>query len=159
MFCLALFHMRLVTKNKRAYFDYEISEDYLAGIVLQWHEVKAIKSWPINIQDTAIVIQNKELWILGMDVPLYKKTSPLLAPHYQAKQRRKLLVTKRELAKIAAHMDKPGMVALALEIFVARSGFIKVKIGLGKLRKKVEKKQILKERSIEKEMRKEVKTF
>ena len=151
--------MKLLTKNKRAYFDYEISEDYLTGIVLQWHEVKSIKSWPINIQDTAIVIQNKELWVLGMDIPLYKKTSPILAPHYQAKQKRKLLITKRELAKIAAHMDKPGIVALALEVFIARGGFIKVKIGLGKLRKKVEKKQILKEKSIEKEMRKETKNY
>ena len=105
------------------------------------------------------MIQNKELWVLGMDIPLYKKTSPILAPHYQAKQKRKLLITKRELAKIAAHMDKPGIVALALEVFIARGGFIKVKIGLGKLRKKVEKKQILKEKSIEKEMRKETKNY
>ena len=151
--------MKLISKNKRAYFDYEISEEYLTGIVLVWHEVKSIKSWPINIQDTAIVIHNRELWILGMDIPLYKKTSPLLAPHYQAKQKRKLLITKRELSKIAAHMDKPWVVALALEVLIARGGFIKVKIGLGKLRKKVEKKQILKERSIEKEMRKEAKNF
>jgi len=148
--------MKLITKNKRAYFDYEISEDYLTGIVLQWHEVKSIKTGHVNIQDTIISIQGKELWILGMDVPLYTKTSPILAPHYQAKKKRKLLITKRELSKIAAHMDKPGIVALALEVLIARGGFIKVKIWLGKLRKKIEKKQILKERSIEKEMRREV---
>ena len=56
-------------------------------------------------------------------------------------------------------MDKPWIIALALEVLIARGGFIKIKIGLGKLRKKVEKKQILKERSIEKEMRKEAKMF
>jgi SsrA-binding protein len=90
-----------------------------------------------------------------MDIPLYAKTSPLLVPGYQSKRKRKLLVQKRELAKIASTMDKSGMVALALEVFTTQSGFVKVKIGLGKLRKKVEKKQILKERSIEKEMRRE----
>jgi tmRNA-binding protein len=56
-------------------------------------------------------------------------------------------------------MDKPGIVALALEVFTTKSGFIKVKIWLGKLRKKIEKKQILKERSIEKEMRTEVRKY
>jgi SsrA-binding protein len=94
-----------------------------------------------------------------MDIPLYNKTSPILVPHYQAKHKRKLLITKRELSKIAAQMDKPGMIALALEVLIARGGFIKVKIGVGKLRKKIEKKQILKERSIEKEMRKEARSY
>jgi SsrA-binding protein len=90
-----------------------------------------------------------------MDVPLYAKTSPLIVPHYQSKRKRKLLVNKRELSKIASALDKAGTVALALEVFTTKSGFVKIKIGLGKLRKKIEKKQILKERSIEKEMRKE----
>ena len=151
--------MKMLTKNKRAYFDYEISTDYTAGIVLAWHEVKAVKTGYVNISDTILSIQNGELRLLGMDIPLYAKTSPQLVPGYQPKRKRKLLITKRELSKIAAILDKSGMVALALEVFVTKSGFIKVKIGLGKLRRKVEKKQILKERSIEKEMRKEAKSF
>ncbi|MDD2537627.1 MAG: SsrA-binding protein SmpB [Candidatus Absconditabacteria bacterium] len=151
--------MKLVTKNKRAYFDYEISNDYVAGIILQGHEVKSIKSGHINIQDTIISIQNSEIRILGMDIPLYGKTSPILAPNYQAKKKRKLLLNKKEISKIAAQLDKPGMVALALEVYIARGGFIKVKIGLGRLKKKIEKKQLLKEKSIEKEMRKEAKQY
>jgi SsrA-binding protein len=82
----------------------------------------------VNITDTIISIQNKELRLLGMDIPLYAKTSPLLVPGYQPKRKRKLLVNKRELAKIASNMDKPGIVALALEVFTTKSGFIKVKI-------------------------------
>ena len=151
--------MKMLTKNKRAYFDYDIIADYVTGIVLAWHEVKSTKTGHINITDTIISIQNGELRLLGMDIPLYAKTSPTLVSGYQPKKKRKLLVTKRELSKIAATLDKPWIVALALEVYVARGGFIKVKIGLGKLRKKIEKKQILKERSIEKEMRKEVRNF
>jgi SsrA-binding protein len=151
--------MKMLTKNKKAYFDYDFITDYTAGIMLAGHEVKAVKIGHVNITDTIISIQNGELRMLGMDIPLYAKTSPNLVPGYQPKRKRKLLVTKRELAKIASQLDKPGIVALALEVFTTKSGFIKVKIGLGKLRKKVEKKQILKERSIEKEMRKEAKTF
>ena len=151
--------MKLITKNKRAYFDYEIVEDYTAWIILAWHEVKSIKSWHINITNTIISRQRGELFVLGMDVPLYEKTSPVLVSHYQPKQKRKLLLTKRELAKISAHLDKPGMVALVLEVFVTESWFIKLKIGLGRLKKKIEKKQILKERSSEKEMKKDAKNF
>jgi SsrA-binding protein len=151
--------MKILTKNKKVYFDYDITSDYTAGIVLAWHEVKSVKTGNINITDTIVSIQNGELRLLGMDIPLYAKTSPFLVPGYQPKRKRKLLITKRELAKIASQKDKPWIVALALEVFTTKSGFIKVKIGLGKLRKKVEKKQILKERSIEKEMRKEAKDF
>jgi tmRNA-binding protein len=53
-----------------------------------------------------------------MDIPLYEKTSPVLVPHYRQKWKRKLLLNKNEITKIAAALDKPGMVALALEVLV-----------------------------------------
>jgi len=149
--------MKLITKNKRAYFDYEIVNDYTAGIILAWHEVKSIKTGHINIQNTIISLQGGECFVLWMEIPLYEKTSPNLVAHYHSKQKRKLLLTKRELSKISALLDKPWMVALILEVFTTESGFIKVKIWIGRLKKKIEKKQILKERTIEREMRKESK--
>lgn len=151
--------MKVITKNKRAYFDYEFSSDYTAGIVLAWHEVKSIKTSHVNIQDTIISLQKWELFVLWMDIPLYEKTSLNLAPHYQPKQKRKLLVTKKELSKISSQLDKPWMAAVVLEVLISDRWFIKVKIWLWHLRKKIEKKQILKERSQEKEMRKEAKMF
>lgn len=146
----------MISKNKRAYFDYEIVADFVAGIVLAWHEVKSIKSWHINLSDAVVFLQWWEVWIMNMDVPLYAKTSPILVPWYNPKRKRKLLVSKREIAKISSLLDKSGNIALALEIFIARGGFLKVKIGIWRLKKKIEKKQILKERSIEKEMRHEI---
>lgn len=151
--------MKVVTKNKRAYFDYEFSADYTAGIILAWHEVKSIKTSHVNIQDTVVSLQKWEIFILWMDIPLYSKTSPALAPHYQPKQKRKLLLNKKELSKIAAQLDKPWMTAIALEVIITDRWFIKVKIWLWRLKKKIEKKQILKERSQEKEMRKEAKKY
>ena len=151
--------MKVVTKNKRAYFDYEFSSDYTAGIVLAWHEVKSIKTAHVNIQDTVVSLQKWELFLLWMDVPLYGKTSPNLAPNYQPKQKRKLLLTKKELSKISAQLDKPWITAIALEVLITDTWFIKIKIWLWRLKKKIEKKQILKERSQEREMRKEAKMF
>ena len=151
--------MQIITKNKRAYFDYEIDKDYTAWIILKWHEVKSIKTSHINIQDAAIVIENRELWIYNMDIPLYEKTSPILVSNYRPKGKRKLLLNKNEIAKIAASLDKPWMVALALEVFVTKCGFIKLKIGIWKLHRKVEKKQILKERDIKRQMEKDIRSF
>ncbi len=151
--------MQIITKNKRAYFDYEIEKDYEAGIVLKWHEVKSIKTSHVNIQDAAIVIENRELRIYNMDIPLYEKTSPVLVPHYRQKWKRKLLLNKNEITKIAAALDKPGMVALALEVFVTKWGFVKLKIGIWRLHKKVEKKQIIKERDIKKQMDRDIRSL
>lgn len=153
------FVMKLITKNKRAYFDYQFEKDYQAGIILAWHEVKSIKTSHINIQDAVVKINKQEIWLYNMDIPLYGKTSPVLVPNYQAKAPRKLLLTKREITKIAAALDKPGMVLLPLEVYIAKGGFIKLKLGLGKLYKKIEKKQILKERDIKKQMDKEIKNY
>ncbi len=151
--------MKLITKNKRAYFDYQIDKTYEAWIVLKGHEVKAIKTSHINIQDAVVRIDNRECWLYNMDIPLYEKTSPILLPHYQPKVKRKLLLNKKEIARISAALDKPWMVLLALEVFIARGGFIKVKLWLGKLYRKVEKKQILKEKDIKKQMDRDVKNY
>ncbi len=149
--------MKIITKNKHAYHDYTIDKEYEVGIVLRWHEVKSIKASHVNITDAFVRIEDRELWILNMDIPLYEKTSHALVPGYQSKGKRKLLITKKELTKISAQLDKSGTVALPLEVFVTKTGLIKLKIGLGKLMRKVEKKQILKERDVKKQMDREMK--
>ena len=151
--------MKILAKNKRAYFDYSIEKTYDAGVILQWFEVKALKTMHSNIQDSVVRIADRELWIYHLDIPLYSKTSPILAPGYDPKRRRKLLVTKRELAKISAMFDQPGMVLIPLEIFTTKSGFIKLKLGFGKLKRKIEKRQIIKERDIQKQMEREIQRF
>ena len=92
-----------------------------------------------------------------MDVPLYEKTSPLLVPGYEPKGKRKLLITKKELAKISSALDKSGTVVIPLEVFINKKGLIKIKIGVAKLMRKVEKKQVLKERDIKTQMDREIK--
>ena len=95
---------------------------------------------------------------LKVIVDRLRNMSPLYED-FVKKQKRKLLVTKKELARIASQLDKPWITAIALEVLISDRGFIKVKIWLGRLKKKIEKKQILKERSQEKEMRKDAKMY
>ncbi|MEY3197818.1 MAG: SsrA-binding protein [Candidatus Parcubacteria bacterium] len=81
-----------------------------------------------------------------MDIPLYERTSPKLVPYYEAKGNRNLLVHKRELAKIVSATTKTGHRIIPLELRENTRGWLKLKIGIAKLRKKVEKKSVLKER-------------
>jgi len=149
--------MKLISKNKHAYHNYQIEKEYEVWIILKWHEVKSIKASHVNIKDSIVRLDNKELWVMNMDVPLYEKTAHALVPGYQAKGKRKLLITKKELAKISSYLDKPGYVMVPLEIFITKRGLIKIKIGIGKFLKKIEKKQILKEKDIKKQMDREMK--
>jgi len=148
--------MKIISKNKRAYFDYSFSKTFDAGIVLLWHEVKSIKSHQINISDAFARLEKKEIQLKNMDIPLYNKTSPQNAPHYQSKRSRKLLLNKSEIGRIAGLLDKPGNVLVALEIFLNKRWLIKIKLGVGKLKKKIEKKQILKEKDISRQMQREI---
>lgn len=149
--------MKLISKNKHAYHDYQIDKEYEVWIILKWHEVKSIKASHVNIKDSIVRLENKELWIMNMDVPLYEKTSYALVPGYQPKGKRKLLITKKELAKVSAYMDKPWYTMIPLEIFINKRSLIKVKIWIAKRMKKIEKKQILKEKDIKKQMDREIK--
>ncbi len=149
--------MKVITKNRAAFHDYAIEKQYEAGLVLQWYEVKSIKTSNVNIKDSIVRLEKKELWIVGMDVPLYKKTSYALVPGYQPKGKRKLLVNKKELAKISAALDVSGKVLLPLELFITKRGKIKLKIWIAKLMRKIEKKQILKEKDVKRQMDREIK--
>ena len=151
--------MKLISKNKIAYRDYQFEKDYEAGIILVWHEVKSIKMWQVNIRDAMVRIQKWELWIKNMDIPLYKKTNPKLVPNYQPKWDRKLLMKKRELAKISALLDKPGNVFVPLEIYLNKRWLIKLKLWVWKLMRKVEKKQALKEKDIKRQMDRDMRNY
>ena len=151
--------MKLISKNKLAYRDYQFEKDYEVGIVLVWHEVKSIKMWQVNLRDAIVRIQGRELWIKNMDVPIYCKTNPKLVPDYQAKWDRKLLIKKGELAKISALLDKPGNVLIPLTIYLNKRWLLKLKISIGKLMRKVEKKQVLKEKDIQKQMDRDIRNY
>ena len=94
-----------------------------------------------------------------MDIPLYAKTSRDSAPAYEPKGRRKLLVNKKELAKIAAATTKTGLSIVPLQVWESKWRIIKIKFGIGKLRKKIEKKQIIKDRDTARLADKEIKNL
>ncbi len=151
--------MQLITKNKRVYHDYEILETLEAWIILKGHEVKAIKTGQINIKDAIIRITNKEIFIINMDIPLYKKASIKQIGEYNAKGQRKLLMKGKEITKLKTKTDKTGLALLPLQVYQTKQHRIKIVVWVVKRLKKVMKKQILKERDTKRNMEKEIKSL
>lgn len=113
----------------------------------------------MQIKDAIVKVIGQELWITNMDIPLYKKTNPDLAKGYDPKKMRKLLITKKELAKLVAKTTKTGLTIIPLKLYETVHRFLKIEIAVARLLKKVEKKQILKERDQEREMQRTIKNI
>lgn len=149
--------MRIISKNKYALLNYEIEERYEAWIILNWFETKSIKTWNINIKEAIVkVYWNWEIYITNMNIPLYSKTSIKMVPWYDPKKTRKLLLHKKEIQKLWERTNKTWLTIIPLSIYETKKRLIKIEIGLWKLRKKVEKKQIIKEREINRQAQKEM---
>ena len=135
-------------KNKKASFNYEISDAFEAGIVLAGAEVKSIKSGRVNLSDAFVKIVGGELWLVNADIPRYKSDGSL---EYDSKRSRKLLVKRKELVKIDSKLKQKNLTLIPLSVYTSRRK-IKVEVAFGKGRKKHEKKAREKERELDREL-------
>ncbi len=151
---LILKYMIIIT-NKRAYFDYQILETFEAGIELFGFEVKAIKNGRINIAGSYVVIRDNEAYLLNADIPAYQ---PKNAPeNYDSKRTRRLLLKKSEIKTLIGRTQEKGLTLLPLKVYTkGRKNLIKIEIGLGKSRKKADKREVLKKREVGREIRREI---
>lgn len=142
-----------LAENKRAYFDYEILEKYEAGIELAGHEVKSVKTGKINLSGAYVIIRNNEVWLINADIPPYQpKNTP---EGYNPKRTRRLLLTKKEIRELIGKTNQKTLTLLPLKAYTkGRKNLIKLEIGLGKSRKKSDKRELIKKRDIDKEIRK-----
>lgn len=130
-------------KNRRATFDYEITDKYIAGIVLTGTEIKSIRQGKAGLADTYCLIENNELWVKGMYVAEYFYGS---YNNHVTRRDRKLLLTRKELSKIAKAAAEPGVTVVPLRLFISDKGYAKLQIGVGRGKKLYDKRQSIKER-------------
>lgn len=141
--------MKTLALNKRAGFDYEISEKFKAGVELTGHETKSIKMGRITIAGSHAAVRDGELYLIGMEVPSFQ---PKNAPdNYDAIRTKKLLMNRKEIDYLAGKMQS-GLTLVPLRVYTDR-GLIKVELGLGRGRKKVDKRELIKKRETEREIR------
>lgn len=130
-------------RNKRARFDYEISDTYIAGIVLTGTEIKSIRSGKASLSDTYCLVENGEVWVKGMNISEYFYGS---YNNHTPRRDRKLLLTKKEIAKLARTSEDPGYTIVPLKVFINERGLAKMQIGLGRGKKQYDKRQSIRER-------------
>lgn len=148
----------LISKNKKAYHDYQIVEEFEAGIVLQGSEVKSLRVHGCNLKDSHadIISTNgkEEIWLLNTHIPEYKNAGKF---NHSPNRNRKLLLHKREIKKLIGGKERKGYTLIALAIYFTKKGLVKVKLGLCKGKTKSDKRQTIKEREWNIEKQRELK--
>lgn len=140
-------------KNKKAYFDYEILEEIEAGIVLTGTEIKSIRGGNANLKDSYAVIRNNEVYLLNMHISEYKEGNIF---NHEEKRTRKLLLHKKEILKLRDKMVLNGNTLVPLKLYF-KNNKVKILLGLAKGKKLYDKRETIKERDIQREIKKQIK--
>lgn len=136
--------------NKKARFEYDILDDFEAGLVLEGHEVKSVRAGRMAMMGAYVTISRGALWLVGAQIQKYPQAGPL--PDYDPQRTRKLLLHKREIAKLAGKMEQKGFTLVPLSVY-AKGNRLKLKFGLGRGKKLHEKKETIKKRDLDREVR------
>ncbi len=137
-------------RNKKAHFNYEILDHIEAGIVLTGTEIKSLKKGQADIKDSFIRIKKNEAYITNMYIAKYEEGN--IFNHDETRER-KLLLHKKEILKIKAEYEKEGTSLVPLKVYMKKK-YAKVLVGIGKGKKTYDKKETIKKRDIEREVRK-----
>ena len=145
--------MKVFSENKKALFDYNILENFEAGVVLFGQEVKSIKTGHINLASSYIVLKGQEPFLVGVKVPPYQPNNA--GSDYNDERQRKLLLNKKEINYLIGKTKVKGFSLIPLKIY-EKNGRIKLEFGLAKGKKKYDKKEKIKKRDVEREINREL---
>ncbi len=142
---------RTVATNRRARFDYEIEERFEAGIVLSGSEVKSLRAGKASLSDSFARVQGGEIWLENMHIAPYEQAGH--KPH-DLRRTRKLLLHRKEIERLVGKTAERGLALVPIRLYFSH-GLVKVELGLGKGKKRYEKRQAIAEREHEREMQQE----
>ena len=141
-------------RNRNATFEYFIEDKFDAGMILTGTEVKALRDGRVSFNDSYCLIDNNELYLKGLHISPYEFGS--YANHPPLRDR-KLLLKKKELNKIIQKLKEKGLTIVPLKIYFNERGFAKIQIGLGKGKKLYDKRDTIKQRETEREIKRYLK--
>lgn len=144
----AVFIMNL--SNKKAYYEYNIEAKYIAGIVLTGTEIKSLRAGKASFNDSYCIFNKGELYVKSLHISEYN-----FGTHYnhEPMQERKLLLNKKELRKWESKIKEKGYTIVPLKIFISEKGLAKMEIGLGKGKKIYDKRETIKSRESDREVK------
>ena len=140
--------MTILAHNKRAHFDYEIKDTFTAGLVLSGAEVKSVKTGNVSLAGSYVTTADSSVNLINAHIGAYKYAR---VDGYNPTQTRKLLMQKKEINELLGKAK--GLVIVPLEIFKTKQGWIKLSLGIGKAKKKTDKRETIKKRDLDREIR------
>ena len=145
----------VVALNKKAHYDYEITETFEAGIVLTGTEIKSVRQARINIRDGFARVRNGEVWLSNVHISPFDEGNIW---NVDPTRSRKLLLHKKQIAKIEAEISQAGMSFVPLRVYI-KDGFAKVLMGLAKGKKNYDKRETIKRKEQNRDIAKQLKAF
>lgn len=144
---------KVIARNKKAFHDYHIEEQYEAGIVLTGTEIKSIRQGRVNLKDSYARIDKGELFIFGMHISPFEQGNRF---NVDPTRTRKLLMHKKEIDKLLGLTKVKGYTLVPLDVHL-RNGFAKIQLGLAKGKKLYDKRAVAAKRDAEREIRRKIK--
>ena len=145
--------MPTLIENKKAYFNYEILEKFEGGIELVGLEVKSVKNKRGSLEGTHIIVRGGEAFLIGMQIPPYQPNNT--PKDYDPLRNRKLLLTKKEIGILAEAESKKGLTIVPISLYT-KGRKIKVSLGIGRGKKKYDKRESIKKRDTERDVAREM---
>ncbi len=142
-----------IVKNKKALFDYEIIERYEAGIVLVGTEVKSLREKNVTIAESYAVFKGDELYLINLHISHYHFGN---INNHEPSRSRKLLLHKKELRKLYGKAKEQGFTLVPIRLYFSK-GRVKLELGLGKGKKNYDKRHVLKQKTLDREMERYIK--
>lgn len=144
---------KIITKNKEAFFNYNILEQFEAGIILLGSEVKSVKLGHVQLKGAYCSFKESQIWILGANISLYKP-----GKEFDTKRQRKLLLKKSEIDYLFGKTNKTNLTIVPTEIYL-KAGKVKVEIALASGKKKYDKREAKKKQQTERDLRRQYKNI
>lgn len=144
---------KLIAQNKKANHDYFIEETFEAGIVLQGTEIKSIRAGKVNLRDSFATIKQGEVYINNMHISPYEQGNRY---NHEPTRARKLLLHRKEIDRLIGETQRAGYTLVPIKLYI-KNGFAKVLIGLGKGKKKYDKREDLKQKQAKRDMERALK--
>jgi len=129
----------LVAENRRARRDYQVEDTLEAGLILKGSEVKSLREGKANIAESYAAVEDGELWLVNADIPIYAAANRF---NHEPKRRRKLLVSRREIAKLSQAAERQGRTIVPLKLYFNERGLAKLLIGIATGRKAHDKRDV-----------------
>ena len=147
--------IKIITENKKAWFDYEILEKYEAGLVLKGSEVKSLRAAQVNLKDAYIAFRGHEAFLQNAHISVYTASS---YNNHEPERLRKLLLHEHELEKIQAAITEKGLSCVPLKMYF-KKGRAKVEIALARGKKKGDKRQAIKSREADRDIQRALRRY